>query len=191
MFEKLAFLLYLLASLSAGYMLEPEAPWNWNVLDPSKYSDNIKKVMAQYPDGNQPDYTPPTSNVPASSIKAINFYADGPQDNSGQGDQGCHGGGAEGDIMIPFVDFQNPKLCPSGKGGDGGNDDLEGNGASFTISGKLGPCQLNFYSATGCNDKDWVGYLHGAGQQTCNAPKDMDGNLIKGMRSFNYICPDA
>lgn len=161
-------------------------------MDPNTYPKSIKDLMSKYPDGNEPELSFTPRKVPASDVSMIHFYATGPEDLTGNGDQGCHGGGSQGEISIPRSDFAGAKLCPSGNGGDGGNDDLEDNGASFTLSGNLGNCQLNFYSQLGCKDADWAGYMSGASQRkTCNVPVTSKGELLKGFRSFNYICPDV
>lgn len=186
-----AILFLSLAAASSQIMLPDQVPGAWTEMDPDKWSIDVKNTKKYSPDGNKPQlsFTPP--KLIDSTIAGINFYAVGPQDTTGKGSQGCHGAGSQGDIFIPKADFTFPKLCPSGSGGDGNNDYLEKNAASFMNEGNLGVCQLNFYSKTGYKDEDWVGYLTGSGQKKCNAPIDVHGNLIKSLRSFNYICPEA
>ncbi len=187
MHTKTLLFLTLLPTLTLAVIGDDQPRPSINVLAQKDWSANVKKLAAANPKGLQPAYQFTAPTFPDSDASYISFFATGPTKG---GDQGCHGGGSQGDIVIPRADFAGAKLCPSGNGGDGGNDDLEGNGGSFTITGKLGNCQLSFYKNTGCTDGDWLGYMHGSAQRTCNAPYDPKGNLIQGFRSFNYLCPD-
>ncbi|KAJ5464349.1 uncharacterized protein N7458_000035 [Penicillium daleae] len=154
-----------------------------NPLPQSKWSQLIQKSMKAYPKGNNPkiNFKPPAWQE--DTLKGITFYATG----------GCHGSGADAAIYVPRKDFtgDGSKLCSGSKNNDkGGKDDLEDNGASFTLDGNIASnCQLHFFSGLGCNDKDWLGFMSAADQKGgCSTASNSQGKAITGMRSFNYVC---
>ncbi|KAF4626447.1 hypothetical protein G7Y89_g11718 [Cudoniella acicularis] len=160
-----------------------------NLIPANKAPQSIQQMMAKNPNGLNPDfkYSINDEKIPEmnlnlqSTISSIDFYATA----------GCHGGGANGDINIVAKDFAGAKLCPTGNSGDGNNDDLEDNGASFFMHDNLGNCQLHWYKAPGCNDGDWLGFTGGSEQGgKCNIPYGGNGKAITGIRAFNYICED-